>query len=349
MKRDYYEILGINKNASAAEIKKAYRKLAKKYHPDTDPGNKEIEKKFQEISEAYDVLGDPEKKKKYDTYGADFFESGMGEGQGGFNGFGGFGTDENGTRYRTYHFEGDPGQSFEDIFSDLFHGTHFEGTDGGGSAFHRSFHGFSGNGFAGQGSDFSDRGFGGFSSHGREELDLNSEIRVSFEEAALGCEKTIRLQDQNGRLQTLQIHIPAGIEDGKSVRLRGKGKQGRNGGRGDLLIQVHIMEKKGYSRQGRDVYSTAQIPFTTAVFGGEAFVETLYGRVQCKIAPGTQSGSRIRLRGKGTVSPQQPNQRGDQYVTIQIQVPKNLTGEQLQKLKEFEKSMKSGSGERRAG
>ena len=149
----------------------------------------------------------------------------------------------------------------------------------------------------------------------------------------------IHLQSPDGRetTQSLQVHIPAGIETGKSVRLRGKGMPGSNGGEaGDLLLKVKVGDKPGYERNGQDLYTKVNIPFTTAVFGGEVLVTTLYGNVMCKIRPGTQSGTKIRLRGKGIVSMKNTSAHGDQYVTVQIEVPKYLNPEAKQKLKEFE-------------
>ena len=150
----------------------------------------------------------------------------------------------------------------------------------------------------------------------------------------------IRLQDPsgaNGSVQSLKVHIPAGIDSGKSIRLRGKGMPGTNGGEnGDLLLKVQVAEKPGYERKGMDVYTTVTVPFTTAVFGGEAVVSTLYGNVLCKIREGTQSGTKIRLKGKGIVSMNNPSVYGDQYVTVQIQVPRHLSAAAESKLREFE-------------
>ena len=160
-----------------------------------------------------------------------------------------------------------------------------------------------------------------------------------FEDAAFGCEKVINLS--SGRVapaQSLKVRVPAGIEDGKSIRLRGKGGPGMNGGEaGDLLLKIHVDEKPGYERKGMDVYTTISVPFTTAVFGGEAIVNTLKGSVKCKIPAGIQSGSKIRLRGKGIVSMKDPSVHGDMYAAVQIQVPRNLSPEAKQKLREFEK------------
>ena len=328
-KRDYYEVLGIDKKADDKAIKRAYRKLAKKYHPDTNPGDKQAEQKFKEVTEAYNVLGDEKKRKLYDQYGFAAFEEGAAGGAyggaGAGSGFGGFqgGFGGNGG-YQEFHFKGGQNGNMDDIFGDIFGDM---------------FHGRSSSGFGGQGFKQSyGSGFGGrsFKSKGQ---DLLAEIRVSFEDAAFGCEKVINLSSGQGtQAQSLKVRVPAGIEDGKSIRLRGKGGPGMNGGEaGDLLLKIHVDEKPGYERKGMDVYTTISVPFTTAVFGGEAIVNTLKGSVKCKIPAGIQSGSKIRLRGKGIVSMKDPSVHGDMYAAVQIQVPRNLSPEAKQKLREFEK------------
>lgn len=340
-KRDYYEVLGVAKNADEKTIKKAYRKLAKKYHPDTNAGNPDAEKKFKEVTEAYSVLSDPEKKKMYDQFGHAAFDQSAGgsyQGSGFGNGFQGFKSGPGG--YQEYHFTGNADDIFGDMFKDIFHGSSSKSTDGfGGHGFHRSS-------FYDDGSGFS--GFGGFGGHGsagfdQKGQDLNASVSVTFDEAAFGCDKRIALQDQSGKAQTLEVHIPAGIDSGKSIRLRGKGMPGTGkGGAGDLLLKVTVQPKAGYERKGMDVYTTVSIPYTTAVFGGEARVHTLYGDVMCKIKEGTQSGSKIRLRGKGIVSMKDANVHGDQYVTVQIQVPRHLNAEARQKLMEYKKAAAGG-------
>ena len=291
-KRDYYDVLGVGRNADAKEIKRAYRKLAKKYHPDMNPGDKNAEQKFKEITEAYNILSDDEKKKLYDQYGFAAFEEGAGAG-------GAYGGDQ---------------------------------------------------GFHGQGSFGS--GFGGFGGRSAQAKgsDLHSEVSVSFEEAAFGCDRVMRLSDPsgNGATQTLKVHVPAGIEDGKSIRLKGKGNPGFNGGpAGDLFLKVNVASKPGFERKGMDIYTTTNIPFTTAVFGGEAKVTTLYGDVICKIPEGTQSGRKIRLKGKGIVSMKNSAVHGDQYVTVQIQVPQNLSPEAKEKLREFQQVLRKDTQRRR--
>ena len=322
MKRDYYEVLGVDRSADEAAIKRAYRKLAKKYHPDTNAGNAQAEEKFKEVTEAYDVLGDEKKRKLYDKYGHVAFENGFSEedyerrksGMGG-NPFG-YG---NGGMHREYHFNGNAGD-MDDIFGDIFGGMF-------------------GGGFSGQEhSGYAGRGFssGGYSMKGE---DAHADITVSFDEAAFGCDKTITLQGGSGSPQTLKVHIPAGIDTGKSIRLKGKGNPGFGGGAaGDLYLNVTVLNKPGYERKGMDVYTTVQVPFTTAVLGGEAKVHTLYGDVICKVREGTQSGSKIRLRGKGIVSMKNTQVHGDQYVTVQIQVPRAISPEAKRKLREFEQA-----------
>lgn len=343
-KRDYYDVLGVSRSASASEIKKAYRKLAKKYHPDTNAGNKEAEQKFKEVTEAYNVLSDEEKKKMYDQFGHAAFDGSAPNGayQGNAGNYGsGFGgsysgayQDANGA-YHEYHFNSsDMGDIFDDMFGNIFHG------DESGKGF-GGFRSGSTGGFKGFGSGGS-KGFGGqyYQNAPQKGSDIHADVTVGFDEAAFGCDKIITLQNpSNGSSQSLKVHIPAGIDTGKSVRLRGKGQPGFQGGEaGDLFLKVTVANKPGYERKGLDVYTTIQIPYTTAVFGGEARVHTLYGDVMCKIKEGTQSGSKIRLRGKGIVSMKNASVHGDQYVTVEIQVPKYLNQKAKEKLKEYQRA-----------
>lgn len=317
-KRDYYEILGIGKNAGIQEIKKAYRKLAKKYHPDTNEGNSQAEQKFKEVTEAYTILSVPEKKKLYDRFGHAAFDGSMSGEEPKDNGYHG---------YKKYYYQtGNTDDIFKDIFGDIFHTDNAESFRTGESFYENSFYG----------------GNTGSRNMRRKGSNVEAEISVSFEEAVFGCDKVFVLKDSHesgGREQRLQIHIPAGIEDGKYVRLRQKGSPGINGGEpGDLLLKVRVAAKEGIKRKGMDVYTTIDIPFTTAVFGGEVVVNTLYGNVLCKIRGGTQSGTKIRLKGKGIVSTRNPKQYGDQYVTVQIQVPRTLSQEAKEKLKAYEEA-----------
>lgn len=298
-KRDCYEVLGISRNADQNTIKKAYRKLVKKYHPDTNRGNADAEEKFKEVTEAYTILSDEEKRKLYDKYGYAAFEEGAAAS--------GTHSGHNGT-WSEVHFEGD-GEDIDDILEHIF-----------GGGFSRGFH------------------ENGFRERIRKGADIHGDVRVSFEEAVFGGKKVIRFQNtEDGHIQSLEIKIPAGIEDGKKIRLRGKGGQGSGGGEaGDLLLEIHVDDKPGFERKGMDVYTKVSVPFTTAVFGGEIPIRTLYGTVLCKIRQGTQSGTKIRLKGKGIVSMQSPAVYGDQYAEVEIQVPVNLNSQERQKLKEFE-------------
>lgn len=326
-KRDYYDVLGISKNATDKEIKSAYRKLAKKYHPDTAGGDEKSKKKFEEIGEAYSVLSDPEKRKLYDSYGfAAFDNGGDASSSGGKTSYNNSGFDG----YRTYYsnFSTDSGD-INDIFGDLFGGM-FGGARSSkkGSYFHFDS------------DDYGDDSFwtreSPYNSYSQKSLDVSSNIDVSFDDAALGAQKRIQIHKENGQIATLQVKIPAGIEDGKSIRLKGKGNSNGNLS-GDLYLKVHIMPKEGFERRGIDVYTVAKVPFTTAVFGGEIKVETLYGSVMCKVPKGMQSGAKIRLKGKGIPSMEQKEKIGDHYVTIEVIVPRNLSKEACQKLREFEK------------
>ena len=344
MKQDYYSILGVSKTDDDAAIKKAYRKLAKKYHPDTHAGDKNAEEKFKEITEAYEILSDPKKRKLYDQFGHAAFDGSMGPDpektyqqyqNAGGNGYYRAGD---GSGYQEFHFNGNA-SDMEDLFGDLF-GHGFSGFASGN--FHGEQQGFgktrrSKNGFGGTGGFGGANGFAGADGfYGTASSDVTAKIEVDFEDAVFGADKTIQLQDPSGKMQTLQIHIPAGIDTGKKIRLKGKGNPGANGKNGDLYLEVTLRKKAGYERKGNDVYTTAEIPYTTAVFGGEAIVPTLYGNVKCRIPEGAQSGSRIRLRGKGMPVMNRPNSKGDEYVTIQIQVPKHLSEEAKQKLHEYQ-------------
>lgn len=347
-KRDYYEVLGVNKSATDAEIKKAYRKLAKKYHPDMNKDNPKAEELFKEVTEAYEVLSDKEKRKLYDQFGHAAFDEGAG--QGGAYGAGGqgFGSGAGG-------FGGFGGQGFRGGFSGGggFGNSGFGGFGsgnfggGGGGSFH--FNGNSGDGYqeyyyTGDNLDDIFDGFFGGSRKGRSRSkdgeDVLAKVEVSFEEAALGADKVIRFRAPDGSEQSLQVHIPAGIDSGQKIRLKGKGMPGQNGGgAGSLLLEVTVQSKSGFERKGMDIYTTVEIPFETAVLGGETIVPTLSGRVSCKIKEGTQSGTKIRLKGKGIVSMKNPSQKGDEYAVIQIRVPRNLSADAKQKLQEYAKAV----------
>lgn len=348
-KRDFYEVLGIKKGASQSEIKKAYRKMAKKYHPDTNAGDEAAAEKFKEVSEAYSVLNDPEKKKLYDQFGHAAFDGtgqpggsyGAGFGGTGGSGFSGFSQGPDGS-YQEYHFDG----NMDDILKDIF-GHGFSGSGSGASGFSgfsgtsgtSGFSGSSGKGFSG-GSGFSGFGRGaGYGSFPQDGENAHADITVAFDEAAFGADRYFDLKDADGAKQSLKVHIPAGIDDGQSIRLRGKGMPGRHGGKdGDLLLKVHVAAKPGFERKGMDVYAPVRVPFVTAVLGGKVEVQTLRGKVKCTIKPGTQSGTKLRLRDKGIVSMKDRATFGCHYAVVEIDVPKNLSDDAKQKLAEFDRA-----------
>ena len=334
--------------------------MAKKYHPDTNAGDEAAAEKFKEVSEAYSVLNDPEKKKLYDQFGHAAFDGtgqpggsyGAGFGGAGSSGFGGFGgTGGSGFSgfsqgpdgsYQEYHFDG----NMDDILKDIF-GHGFSGSGSGASGFSgfsgtsgtSGFSGSSGKGFSGD-SGFSGFGRGaGYGSFPQDGENVHADINVTFDEAAFGGDRYFDLKDPAGKKQSIKVHIPAGIDNGQSIRLRGKGMPGANGGKtGDLLLKVHVAARPGFERKGMDVYAPVRVPFTTAVLGGKVEVQTLRGKVKCNIKPGTQSGTKLRLRDKGIVSMKDPAKFGCHYAVVEIDVPKNLSEDAKQKLAEFDRA-----------
>ena len=319
-KRDCYEVLGIGRNASEKEIKSAYRKLAKKYHPDMNKDSGDAGEKFKELSEAYDILKDPEKKKLYDRFGYAAFDEAGNPGSSAGNGDHSYGSQRG--FYKGFHRQ--PHQGSGGGYREYhFTGGDFEGFNGG-------FSGFGG----GFGDIFSDI-FGDEAGAARGG-DIESEITISFDEAAFGCTRKLYLQGNEGK--PVEVKIPAGIGEGQSIRLRGNGRSVGNGSQpGDMYIKIHISPKEGYERRGMDIYTTEEIPYTTAVLGGKAVFRTIYGKVRCNIPAGTQSGSMIRIKDKGIVSMKDPSVHGDEYVTVQIKVPVNPSGKELEKIKELQK------------
>ncbi len=365
-KRDYYEVLGVDKNADDAAIKKAYRQLAKKYHPDMNPGDADAEKKFKEASEAYAVLSDPEKKRQYDQFGHAAFDGGMGGG-GGFD------------------FSGmDMGDIFGDIFGDLF---------GGGSRRRSASNGpmKGANLRAAVRITFEEAAFG---CEKEIEITLKDECttchttgakpgtspetctkcggkgkvvytRQSFlgvvqsAETCPDCRGTGKIIKEKcpdcrgtgyiAKRRKIKVSIPAGIDNGQSVRIREKGEPGTNGGpRGDLLVEVNVSRHPIFQRQDMNIYSTAPISFAQAALGGEVRISTIDGDILYDVKPGTQTDTRIRLKGKGIPSLRNSSLRGDHYVTLVVQVPTGLNEEAKEALRRFDEasvqSLKNGNG-----
>lgn len=355
-KRDYYEVLGVSKGASDSEIKSAYRKLAKKYHPDMNPGDKEAEAKFKEASEAYAVLSDADKRRQYDQFGHAAFDGGAG-GAGGFD-FGGM----------------DMGDIFGDIFGDFFGGGRSRGQSNGpmkGQNIRTSVR-----------ITFEEACFG-----------VDKEIDVTLKEECATCHGTgakpgtspetckkcggkgqvvftqqslfgvvrnvqacpdchgtgkiikERCSDCSGsgyisKRKKISVSIPAGIDNGQCVRIRDKGEPGVNGGqRGDLLVEVVVSRHPIFQRQDRDIFSTAPITFAQAALGGDVRIKTVDGEVIYTVKPGTQTNTRVRLRNKGVPSLRNKQVRGDHYVTLVVEVPTKMNSEHKELLKAFDKAM----------
>ena len=298
--RDYYETLGVSKTASDDEIRKAFRKLARKYHPDVAKDKASAEEKFKQLNEAYEVLGDPEKRKKYDDLGANWNQPG-----GGYQSPPGW-SPQQGGGFRRYG-GGDGGVEFE------FGGTGF-------SDFFEQFFG----GGRGQGG-FGGAGFGQRPAGAERGQDVEADIMVPLEEALHGAKRTVSLRRSNSnKVETYQVKIPRGVHEGQRIRLAGQGEAGARGGKsGDLFLRVRLARHPDFTVEGSDLIHEVKIEPAQAVLGDELQVPTLEGSARLKLPPGTQPGQRFRLRGHGL--PNASGTRGDLFVVPQIQIPKKLT------------------------
>ncbi|MDH4321612.1 MAG: DnaJ domain-containing protein [Desulfobulbaceae bacterium] len=302
---DYYKLLGVAKSASADEIKKAYRKLALKYHPDRNPDNKQAEEQFKKISEAYAVLSDPEKRQQYDTYGSAGFQQRF--------------SQEDIFR----------GSNLNDILREF--GFNLGGMGGGRTTFRSGGGGNPFEFFSRQGGQQPFGGGCGGSCHSQRPAkgnDLTMDLAVSLEEVLTGAEKTIAMR-HTGKIEKVSIKVPAGIEEGKKLRVSGHGEPSPMGGpAGDLFLRILMQPHPLFNRDGANLVIRRQIPFSGAILGTTIEVPTLGGKkLNVKVAPGTQSDAKLRLKGKGL--PTSPKgERGDLLVKIEIEVPKILTDEQ---------------------
>ena len=356
-KRDYYEVLGVGRDADEASIKKAYRALAKKYHPDMNPGDKEAEKKFKEASEAYAVLSDPDKRRQYDQFGHAAFEGGAG-GAGGFGGFDFSGADFS--------------DIFGDIFGDLFGGGRRGGRAGNGPmkganirksiriTFEEAVFGCekeldlvlkdpcedcNGTGAkpgtspetcpkcGGRGQVvYTSQSFFGTVQNVQTCPNCGGSGKVIKEK----CPKCAGTGYTSSR-KKIQVSIPAGIDNGQSVRIRDKGEPGLNGGpRGDLLVEVNVSHHPVFQRQDVHIFSTVPISFAVAALGGDIRIKTVDGDVIYTVKPGTKTDTKVRLKGKGVPSLRNPQVRGDHYVTLVIQTPERLSAEAKEALRRFD-------------
>lgn len=285
---DYYKALGIDKTATEKEVKAAYRKQARKYHPDVNPNDKEAHKKFQEVNEANEVLSDPEKRKKYDQYGKDWKHADQ---------------FENARQSRPYASQGAGRQSYgggfeQDDYSDFFSSMF-------GSAF----------GGSGRQSQAKYKG-----------QDFNAELQLNLRDVYQTHQRTLTVNGKN-----IRITIPAGIENGQTIKIKGHGGVGvNNGPNGDLYITFVIPNDPDFKRVGNDLYKTVDLDLYTAVLGGEITLETMNGKVKLKVPPETQNGTKVKLKGKGFPKYKTEGQFGDLYITYNIKVPTNLTDKQKQ-------------------
>jgi len=304
--KDYYKILGVSKNASQDEIKKAYRKLARKYHPDRNTADEDAENLFKEVSEAYEVLGDPEKRKKYDQLGSNWKQ------------YENAGYDPNAAR-GSYYQQGGPGgpyYEFEGDASDFF--------DGGFSDFFKSFFG------GGSAGGFSDH-FGGFGGASRA-ADLTGEVTLTLQEAYTGTERIVDLGHEK-----IKVKIKPGAYDGLKLRIKGKGQKGSRGSAGNLYLTVNIQPHAIYERKGDDLYMTVTVDLFTAMLGRKQAIQTLSGKLNINIPEGAQNGQQLRLKGKGMPKYEMAGY-GDFYVKLQVKLPKKLSLQQKEMVRKLQNS-----------
>lgn len=294
---DYYKVLGVDKNADTKAIKKAYRKLARQYHPDVNPGDQEAEQKFKQINEAHAVLSDPEKRKKYDKYGenwehAEAYEKAGGGARDQYRGRQG---DPTGGRWEEFTYSGDAGD-FSDFFRDFFGGGPRTGGDPFGSSYRQSMKG----------------------------QDYNANLQLPLTEVLEDKKHVINV---NGN--KIRITVPAGIEDGQTIRIKGQGGLAYEGGpKGDLYITFQIVNNTNFERHGANLINNVPLDLYQAVLGADLPVDTLNGKVKIKIPPGTQPGETIRLKGKGLPVYKRKGERGDLLLKTQISIPKNLSAKE---------------------
>src|SRR5262245_34132788 len=319
--KDYYATLGVAKGSTDKEIKQAFRKLARKHHPDVNPGDKAAETRFKEINEAYEVLGDPAKRKKYDELGANWrmYEQAGAPGGPGFGGQPGgawnvdFGGGQGGYRTMT-----------QDEINEMF---------GGENPFSDFFQTF----FGGMGGQEGSRGraAGGRARapRARQGRDLEQELELPLEEVFRGTTRRFSIQ-HDGQTRTVDVRIPAGVGEGARVRVAGEGEQGSGGAKsGDLYLRIRTAPHQEFERKGRDLYTRVAIPLATAVLGGEADVKTLGGKsLRLKIPVTTQHGQVFRLKGHGMPATGKTDEHGDLYATVEVQLPRELTPEQRKHL-----------------
>ncbi len=333
--KDYYKVLGVEKGADAKEIKKAYRKLARQYHPDVNPNNQEATEKFRGVSEAYEVLSDDEKRKIYDKYGQHYQEyeawkkaggeatgvsfddyiSGIGSRSASGGAGARAGSSYDGSQpYRTVNAD-----DLEDMF----------GNDSPYSDFFQSIFG----GAAGR----SGRDSGQAQPRTAKGRDAEYPVQVTLEEAFQGAKRMLELATEPGKTKRIEVSIPAGVNDGDRVRLAGLGSPGYNGGpAGDLYLAVEVLPHVFFERKGSDLYAKINVPLTTALLGGEVAVPTIKGnRLALKIAPDTQNGNQVKLRNQGILRRTGSDERGDLYVQIQVQLPVELNDEEKSALENF--------------